>query len=155
MKGITGFAFFLLFLAGFALVNLRSVGEQKAASVAVPSAAALAAWEWRLLESTQDDLDGDLDIRLTFAEDLGLFVQGACNRFSGTYAMHDGLFTASALAGTRRACRNEVMQSDTSLLQVLDETRHVQITGRRLALLNAAGESLASFTAAERAAENR
>ncbi|MEQ8207203.1 MAG: META domain-containing protein [Woeseia sp.] len=155
MKGITGFAFFLLFLAGFALVNLRSVGEQKAATLAQPSAADLAAKEWRLLESTQSGLGGNRDIRLLFDEDLRLFVQGACNRYNGAYEMNDGIFSLGALAGTRRACRNEVIQVDNSLVELLSATRRLQLADRTLVLLNDAGEPLASFTGAELSEENR
>jgi heat shock protein HslJ len=149
MKSMIAFAFFMLFLAGIALVNLRNVSEQKAAQQRPVTKAELLARDWRLLElgAVGDEHAGD--VRIAFQEDDRLAVAGPCNRFNGQYELGDGGLRVHTLAGTRQACSNEVMQAETSLLEVLAGTASVHIENNALRLRAADGKSLALFVAAQ------
>ena len=148
MKSSAAFAFFLLFLAGFALVNLRSVGERKAGHRQAPQVAALAGQEWRLLEFAHADHANGIDIRMRISDDKSLSLDGACNRFTGNFELQDGKFQVSPLAGTKRSCADEAMQVDKSLLELLARTERLALGERTLSLLAADGTELAKFTRA-------
>ncbi len=148
MKSMGAFGFFMLFLAGIALVNLRGVGERKAAALAVVTKAELITPEWRLLEFADSTNDFAGDVRLHFQDDDRVAVAGPCNRFNGQFELADNRLTVHTLAGTRRACGNEVMQAETSLLDILAATDKLSIQERTLLLQTTDGKTLARFVAA-------
>ena len=148
MKSMVAFAFFMLFLAGIALVNLRNMGAQKAALNIPVTKAELAGRDWRLQDLGAAGSGHASDVRIAFQEDDRLTVAGPCNRFNGQYELSDRGIRVHALAGTRRACSNEVMQAETSLLAVLADTSSVHIRDNALRLQAADGQSLATFVAA-------
>ncbi|MCB1845639.1 MAG: META domain-containing protein [Halioglobus sp.] len=147
MKGSAAFAFFLLFLAGFALVNLRSVGNRKAQVQTAPTLAALTDTDWRLLEFAQANGETGVDIRMRFNDDMRLAVDGACNRFTADFEFNGGKFHAGPLAGTKRLCADEAMQADKSLLEVLAQTEGLALREDKLSLQAGDGSVLANFTA--------
>lgn len=148
MKSMVAFAFFMLFLAGIALVNLRNMGEQKAARNILVTSAELAGRDWRLLDLGSANNEHAGDVRIAFQDDNRLIVAGPCNRFNGQYELTDRSLRVHALAGTRRACSNEVMQAETSLLSVLADTTSAYIRDNALRLQAADGTLLATFVAA-------
>lgn len=69
---------------------------------------------------------------------------GGCNRFFGTYEQNGEQLKIGPLASTKKACFGEgLMQQETSFLNQLQNTHHVQATHRELRLLNRHGEEIA------------
>ena len=148
MKSMGAFGFFMLFLAGIALVNLRGLGERKAAVLADVTKAELITPEWRLIEFADSKVEYAGDVRLKFQDDDRVAVAGPFNRFNGQFELADSRFTVHDLAGTRRACSNEVMQAETSLLDILATTEKLSIQKQMLLLRATDGRTLARFVAA-------
>jgi putative lipoprotein len=71
---------------------------------------------------------------------------GGCNRIAGSYRLDDGQLTFGQMAGTMMAC---VRGADTEreFLAILKKVRQARISGERLQLFDATGETLARFEA--------
>lgn len=67
MKASAGFAFFLLFPGGFALVNLKNMGEE--AEKSIPTIADLSATAWRPSHIGEMRVDGDTGLYVQFEAD--------------------------------------------------------------------------------------
>lgn len=145
MKSVGGFAVFLLFLAGIAIFNLRNMAERHAEALEVPAAAELGAFSWRLRQVTGESLSMATAVELRLAADGTLALQGACNRYQGTYEYDAGRIVVGKLAGTRRACPEGIMATDAAVVGLLQRARDLRRAGRRLLFYDETGVALGSF----------
>ncbi len=146
VKATVGFVFFLLFLAGLALVNLGKLRPSTDA-LRAPEADELTGNQWRLLALRDAAAAHAAGTSLQFTPGGLLVVDGACNRYSGDYRLDAGRLLVGPLAGTRRACAGERMAFDDALTAALADTDSVLTDGRQL-VLSGAGERLARFAPA-------
>jgi len=148
LKPAVAFIFFLLFLAGLALVNLRGIQAERDSSVR--EAGQLTGVNWRLTHLGEMVLADDTDLTIEF--DRGGKVQGfgGCNRFSGSFALQQGKLSVGPLAVTRKACPEPANSFEISYLDALDKARAAARAERRLALQDADGRTLARFVASDR-----
>lgn len=148
MKATLAFAFFLLFLAGIALVNLGSLRGPSQAELVPPDAAALVSRRWRLAAMRGVDAAYDSGVVLLFTRGGLLTAEGACNRFAGSYSLTGATLVVEGMSGTRLACPEQQMRYDAALLAVLEATASAATDGKSLVLLSGDGVRLARFAAA-------
>lgn len=148
MKASVGFAFFLLFLAGFALVNLRNMGEDAANSI--PTVADLSASAWRPSHIGEMAVDADTDLYVQFEPDGKLGGFAGCNRFFGMYKLSGNTITIEPHGTTRKACAPPVMSFEISFIEALQSATTIARAGSRLAMRNDRGQATARFDAIER-----
>lgn len=146
MKATVGFLFFLLFLAGLALVNLGKF-EPPTVDLEPPTAERLlgAAWELRALRDTP--AAARAGITLQFTRGGLLAVDGACNRLTGDYHYAAGEFAVERITATKRACPAPAMAADAALASALQAADRAMTDGRQLILLSG-DERLARFAPA-------
>ncbi len=148
MKASLAFAFFLLFLAGIALVNLGNLQAPASAELRPPDAEELVSRRWRLAALRGVEAAYDSGIELMFTRGGLVTADGACNRYTGDYAFTGETLLFTGVAGTRRACAGDQMRYDAALLGVLEATASAATDGRRLILLSDDGARLARFAPA-------
>lgn len=134
MKAIMGFGFFLLFLAGIALVLLQ--GREMARQNPPGGGAGLTGHEWRPTVLGADPVPADSGMQVLFALDGSIKGHGGCNGFFGTLEKTDTGIAIGPLGATRMACAPEVMQRESAFMQALQSTRHFELGDRRLQLLD-------------------
>ena len=144
MKAVVGFGFFLLFLAGFALVMLQ--GRQMAQTSLVGGGAGLTGVEWRPLVLGAESMPADSGLFVQFGEDGSINGHGGCNAFFGNLQTADDGVTIGPLGATRKACPPDVMQRETAFLDALQRTRHFGQGADRLQLLDGDRALLAELT---------
>lgn len=145
MKGIMGFGFFLLFLAGIALVMLqgREMGRQN-----IPGGgAAMAGIEWRPTVIGTDEIAADSGIFVLFAVDGSINGNGGCNGFFGSLQTIQGELSVGELAATRMACPAEVMDREMAFMAALQETTLFEMGDGTLQLLGDGNVLLAELVA--------
>jgi len=148
MKASVGFAFFLLFLAGFALVNLRNMGEDAANSI--PTAAELSASAWRPSHIGEMALDADTSLYVQFEADGKLGGFAGCNRFFGSYELSGNAISIGPLGATRKACASPIMSFELSFMEALQLAATAARADQRIALRNDQGQATARFDAIDR-----
>ena len=136
----------MLFLAGFALVNLRGMQDDAARP---PDTAVLAARDWRLEALDGKRVDSDAPPVLRFQADGSLGGFAGCNTFSGAYALDGDRIRIGEIAVTRRACDDDDGSLENAFLDALGDAATVRRLGPRIALLDAGGESRLRFSAVE------
>jgi hypothetical protein len=124
MKAIVGFGFFLLFLAGIALVTLQ--GRQMAQQNVPGGGAGLTGISWRPITLGNE----------TIPEDSGIFVSFA-----------ESGIEVGPLGATRMACPQAIMSREMAFLEALQKTRGFQANNDSLRLLDDEGSVLAEFVA--------
>jgi len=151
MKAAFAFIFFMLFLAGLAFVNLKSVQEQSDARNATPAEISRSAW--RPTHIGEMRLDDDSEIFVLF--DLGGQVNGhgGCNRFFGSYELEDGALQVGPLGSTRMACPEPAMSFELSFLEALQTPSNASLVGNKLLLRIAEDHITVRFTAINRIEE--
>ena len=152
MKASVGFAFFLLFLAGFALVNLRDMGEE--AKNNVPTVAELSATAWRPSHIGEMRVDESTELYVQFETDGAVGGHAGCNRFFGTYELSGITIHIEPLGVTRMACSTQIMSFELSFIEALQSATTVARADRRMALRNDQGQSTARFDAIGRIDES-
>jgi len=152
IKASAGFAFFLLFLGGYALVNLRNMGEE--AEESIPTVENLAATAWRPSHIGEMRMDANTDLYVQFDTDGELNGHGGCNRFFGHYQLDRNAIKIDQLAMTRMACAPQVMSFEISFAEALQSAATVARAEARMALRNADGKTTARFDAIERRDES-
>lgn len=65
-----------------------------------------------------------------------------CNRYFGTFAEDGAAVTFGPLGSTKMACAPEVMQQETTFLQLLGDVVSFAVAGDTLTLTTGAGEAL-------------
>ena len=134
MKGVIGFLFFLLFLAGFFLVFIQ--GKHLAEQNPATGAASLTGKQWRPVYLGAEAVPNDAGIHVEFAVDGGINGNGGCNSFFGSLEKTDSGLSVGPLGSTRMACPDPVMQREDAFLAALQQTTHLEVTGDRLTCLD-------------------
>lgn len=148
MKATVGFAFFLLFLAGLALVNVRNMGKE--AANRIPTVAELSANAWRPSHIGEMTLDGDTDLYVQFEAggELGGFA--GCNRFFGSYQLSGNTISIPPPGTTRKACPTQIMSFEISFIEALQSATTVARADTRITLRNDQGQATVRFDATDR-----
>ncbi|MGI9205301.1 MAG: META domain-containing protein [Woeseiaceae bacterium] len=141
MKSMMGFVFFLLFLAGFALVMLQ--GRQM--SQLGGSGAEVTGISWRPVKIGAESIPEDSGIYILFEVDGSISGHGGCNRFSGSLAQSDSGIAVGQLASTRMACSDEIMNREIAFMEAVQQTADFSSDGNRMSLLDSEGNALAAF----------
>ena len=108
MKAIMGFGFFLLFLAGIALVMLQ--GREMARQNMPGGGASIAGVEWRPTRLGATEIDADSGMYVLFGVDGSIKGNAGCNNFFGSLEMREGDLSVGELAATRKMCPPEIMR---------------------------------------------
>jgi|GEM_PF-1792716 len=148
MKASAGFIFFMLFLAGIALVNLK--GMQQQSDTALMSAAEIAGTEWRPTHIGQMRLQKESKMSLRFDTDNGVAGNAGCNRFFGAYKLADGLLEIGSLGSTPMACQEPEHSFELSFLSAMGSARSLSRVERRLIMRDEKGEIVARFAETSR-----
>ena len=98
MKAVVGFGFFLLFLAGIALVALQ--GRQMAQSNIAGGGAGLTGKQWRPVLIGTESLPEDSGVYVEFEEDGSIKGHGGCNSFFGSLQKSDSGVSVGPLGAT-------------------------------------------------------
>ncbi len=148
MKASAGFAFFLLFLAGYALISLRDMGEQ--AQISVPTIAELSAVAWRPSHIGEMRLADDSRLFVQFEIDGRYAGYAGCNQFFGSYQLTGKLINIEPLGSTRMACPVQETSFEIAFFESLQSAVAVARADKRLALSNEQGQTVARFDAIDR-----
>jgi heat shock protein HslJ len=134
MKATIGFAFFLLFLAGIALVMLK--GRQMVQIGAPGGGAGITGINWHpvIVGNTQVPEDSGMFIR--FEVDGSINGHGGCNGFFGSLEQTDSGIAVGRLGSTRMACPEPVMSREIAFLDVLQQTTDFMTGKETLRLLD-------------------
>ncbi|MDH3339065.1 MAG: META domain-containing protein [Gammaproteobacteria bacterium] len=147
MKAIVGFGFFLLFLAGIALVALQ--GRQMAQRNMPGGGAGMTGKSWRPTVIGAESMPEDSGMFVQFAVDGSVEGHGGCNSFSGSLEQSESRVAVGTLAATRKACAKQVMQRETAFIAALQDAAQFEMGGGRLQLLDGSRALLAELVAAE------
>jgi len=133
MRQTLGFLFFMLFLAGFALVtlkNLRSAesvrrteGEQSIVTIIS------GAWYDRSGSSGSPET-----AFVRFHQDGRISGFAGCNNFFGTFVATDKTLEVGPLGGTRKACPDLIMRQDMAFLRGIQSATAYRIDSNVLTL---------------------
>jgi len=145
MKAIVGFGFFLLFLAGIALVTLQ--GRQMAQQNVLGGGAALTGISWRPITLGNEAIPEDSGIFVSFAVDGEIKGRGGCNNFFGSLEQTESGIQIGPLGVTRMACPPPIMNRESAFLEALQKTRDFQTNDESMRLLDDEGSVLAEFVA--------
>ena len=85
--------------------------------------ATLQAAPWTLSELDGQSIDASAGITAAFAADGSLTGFAGCNDYFGGYTTDGALLTVSPLASTRKACEQDVMDSESLFLTLLETAR--------------------------------
>ena len=134
MKAVVGFGFFLLFLAGFALVMLQ--GRQMAQQNLPGGGAGLTGKSWRPTVVGAESISEDAGMFVQFEVDGSLQGHGGCNAFSGMLEQSDSGVAVGAISATRMACPEPTMRLENAFIEALQRTKQFESAGDRLQLLD-------------------
>ena len=145
MKAIVGFGFFLLFLAGIALVTLQ--GRQMVQQNLPGGGAGLTGISWRPIMVGDEAIPEDSGIFVSFAIDGGIKGHGGCNNFFGSLEQTGSGIKIGPLGATRMACPEPIMSREMAFLEALQKTRGFQVNNDSMRMLDDEGSVLAEFVA--------
>jgi heat shock protein HslJ len=149
MRASAGFGFFLLFLAGFALVTLKVMRDKSAN--AVPTAADLSASAWRPSHIGEMAVDDDTAMFVQFEADGRITGHGGCNNFFSRYQLEDNKIHVEPIGISRKACEPPaVMSIELSFVQALQLATTVAGVDNRMAMRNDLGHATVRFDAIDR-----
>lgn len=148
MKSSVGFGFFMLFLAGFALVYLMQAGEKWESSV--PTVEELSASAWRPSHIGEMALDDDTEMFVQFEVDGQLGGHGGCNRFFANYELEGNKIHVNPIGVTRMSCDPAIMSFEKSFVNALQLATVVVGVDKRIAFRDDRGESTLRFDAIDR-----
>ncbi len=145
MKGLLGFGFFLLFLAGIALVTLK--GRQMGQIGASGSGAEITGITWRPVMVGDEAMPDDSGMFIQFEVDGSIKGHGGCNGFFGSLQQTESGIGVGALVVTEKACRRAVMSRETTFMNAVQETTNFESGNDSMRLLGEDDEVLAEFVA--------
>lgn len=145
MKAIMGFGFFLLFLAGIALVMLQ--GNEMARQNMPGGGAAMTGIGWQPTLLGADEIAADSGMFVLFAVDGSIKGNGGCNNFFGSLQTADGELSVGELGASRMACPPEIMDRETAFMKALQDTTQFEMGENSLQLLGADDVLLAELVA--------
>ncbi len=140
MKAIMGFGFFLLFLAGIALVTLQ--GRQMAEQHMSGGGAGMTGVSWRPAVIGSSLIAADSGMTISFDVDGSIKGHGGCNGFSGSLQQSDGGIEVGPLRATEMACKEQVMARETKFLDAVQKTKGFQEGPDGVKLLDSDGNVL-------------
>lgn len=149
---------FTLLLCAVAANALLTIGAgcatqgsaAKDTEVATASSVPLVATRWRLTQLGGEIVPnpaGDNTISLQLmAQNARAVGFAGCNRMFGGYALSNDTLRFEQMGATKMACMdNARMQIEQRYLEMFSSVARWKITGNKLELLDAAGQSLATF----------
>jgi len=145
MKSMMGFFFFLLFLAGIALVMMQ--GREMARHNMPGGGAAMTGIDWRPTLIGTDEIAADSGMFVLFEVDGSIKGNGGCNKFFGSLQMTDGALSVGELGASRMACPPDIMDRETVFMQALQDTTQFEMGKNSLQLLGADNVLLAQLVA--------
>ena len=146
MKAVMGFGFFLLFLAGIALVMLQ--GREMARQNLPGGGSGMAGVEWRPVSIDGEAVDAETPMFVTFTVDGSVNGNGGCNNFFGSLESTDDGVVMGPLGATRKACPPEIMDQEQAFLSAVQAAVRFEMGDDSLQMLNSDGALLAEFVAA-------
>jgi heat shock protein HslJ len=145
MKAMMGFGFFLLFLAGIALVMLQ--GRDMVRQTMPGGGASMTAIEWRPTLLGSDEIAADSGMFVLFAVDGSIKGNGGCNSFFGSLQKTDDGLSVGELGASRMACPAEIMDREMAFMKALQGTTQFAMGEGSLQLLGAGNVLLAELVA--------
>ncbi len=143
MKSMFGFAVFLLFLAGIALVMLQGRSMMSVGG----GGAELTAISWRPVSIGDQEIPEDSGLYVMFEVDGSIKGHGGCNGFFGSLEKADSGIAVGQLGATRMACPEEIMDREMAFMDAVQRTRDFRSGGDRMSLIDEGGSVLAVFVA--------
>jgi heat shock protein HslJ len=140
MKAIMGFGFFLLFLAGIALVTLK--GRQMAEQSMSSGGAGVTGVSWRPAVIGSSLIAADSGMTISFDVDGSIKGHGGCNGFFGSLQQADGGIAVGPLGATKMACKERVMILEMKFLDAVQKTKGIQEVPDGVQLLDGDGNVL-------------
>ena len=145
MKGIMAFGFFLLFLAGIALVMLQ--GRQMPQLGASGGGADVTGIKWRPVIVGDEAIPDDSGMFIRFEVDGSIKGHGGCNGFFGSLESRKSGIGVGPLVVTRTACPGPVMSREMTFLDAIQKTGNFETAGDSMRLLDEENDALAEFVA--------
>ena len=143
MKSMFGFAVFLLFLAGIALVMLQGRSMMSVGG----GGAELTGISWRPVSVGDQEIPEDSGLYVLFEVDGSIKGHGGCNGFFGSLEKADSGIAVGRLGATRMACPDEIMDREMAFMAAVQKTRDFRSGGDRMSLIDEGGSVLAVFVA--------
>jgi len=145
MKAMMGFGFFLLFLAGIALVMLQ--GRDMLRQNMPGGGVSMTGIEWRPTRLGADEIAADSDMFVSFEVDGSIKGHGGCNNFFGSLQTTDGGLSVGELGASRMACPSQIMDREMAFMKALQDTTQFEVGENSLQLLGAGDVLLAELVA--------
>ncbi len=143
MKGILGFAFFLLFLAGITLVMMQ--GKEMARQNMPGGGLGMTGTTWRPTVVGSEVLPVDSGMFVEFSVDGSINGNGGCNSFFGSLEKKDDGIVVGKLGSSRMACPGKIMDREVAFMQALQSAVVFETGDDRLQLVDDAGVMLADL----------
>ena len=140
MKSMFGFAVFLLFLAGIALVMLQ--GRQMSIG---GSGAELTGVHWRAVSVGDQAIADDSGVFIQFEVDGSVNGNSGCNSFFGSLEKSGSGIGMGQLGSTRKACPGPAMSLEATFLEAIAQTKDIKSGRGKMRLLNGDGDILAEL----------
>lgn len=144
MKPAAAFLFFLLFLAGIALVNLRSMRPEGDMPVRDPTQ--LIGPAWRSTHLGEMRMAADSPAFIQFDADGRVSGNAGCNRFFGDWKLSAGILEFGQLGMTRMGCPEPANSLEIAFLEQLGQVRSAVRAGNRLGMADEAGRTVMQFS---------
>lgn len=146
MKGVVGFLFFLLFLAGLFLVFIQ--GKQMTSQNLPAGGAQLTGVRWQPAYIGAEAVPDDAGLHLEFSLDGSIKGNAGCNSFFGSLEKSESGVKVGPLGSTRMACAEPIMDRENKFLDALQNTTIFEVNGDQLACLDADRKLLIELAAA-------
>ncbi len=143
MKGILGFAFFLLFLAGITLVMMQ--GKEMARQNMPGGGVGMTGTTWRPTVVGSEEMPVDSGMFVEFSVDGSINGNGGCNSFFGSLQKKDDGIVVGELGSSRMACPGKIMDREVAFMQALQNAVVFETGNDRLQLVDGAGVMLADL----------
>lgn len=134
MKAMVGFGFFLLFLAGIALVMLQ--GRQMAQKNLPGGGSSLTGVSWRPEVVGAESMPEDSGMFVRFEVDGSFKGNGGCNSFFGSLEQSESGVSVGPIGATRMACPEPIMNRETAFITALQTTKQFELGRDSLQLLD-------------------
>jgi heat shock protein HslJ len=145
MKAMMGFGFFLLFLAGIALVMMQ--GRDMLRQNMPGGGVSMTGIEWRPTRVGADEIAADSEMFVSFEVDGSIKGHGGCNNFFGSLQTTDGELSVGELGASRMACPTAIMDKEMAFMKALQDTTQFEMGENSLQLLGAGDVLLAELVA--------
>ena len=148
MKGLVGFAFFLLFLAAFAFVNLQDMANDAGRGGAALDE--ILASAWRPARLGDSEIPPDTSAYVQFETDGSVSGHGGCNRFFGNFEVEGLRVAISPTGATRMACPEPQMSHEFMFMEILEAATGIVIADGEMSLIDDEGHIMATLVPSAR-----